>query len=102
MSNTCSNNDNHGISASSGCLIDGNTCWRNDAHGINVYGGCRVVNNACTENGYLTGTGSGIHAAYFDNCIEHNIASNRASGNSPNYSLGGSTVGAGDLANVSF
>ena len=117
-SNTCSTNDNHGISAGSGCLIDGNTCWRNDAHGINLYAGCRVVNNACTENGYDTGTGAGINAHSVDNCVEHNlvvgndigiecgagcyIASNRASGNSPNYSLGTSTVGAGDLANVQF
>ena len=115
-SNTCNSNDNHGISASTGNLITGNTCRSNVNYGINVYAGCRVVNNLCTDNG--TGTGVGIRASNFDNCIEHNlvvgndtgiecgnncyVASNRASGNSPNYSLGGSTVGAGDLANVSF
>jgi len=115
-SNTCCTNENHGISASYGCLISGNTCRSNGAHGINVYSGCRVVENVCTENG--TGSGAGIEANYFDNCIEHNlvvgndtgiecgagcyIASNRASGNSPNYDTGTSTVGAGDLANVQF
>jgi len=118
-SNTCCANDNHGISASTGNLISGNTCRSNGVHGINAYQGCRIVENTCTGNGDGgLADGAGISASSSDNCVEHNlvvandigiesstgcyIASNRASGNSPNYDLGSSTAGTGDLANVSF
>jgi len=118
-SNTCCSNDNHGISAGTGNLISGNTCRSNGVHGINVYQGSRIVGNACTGNGDGgVADGAGISASSSDNCVEHNlvvgndigiecgnncyIASNRARGNSPDYDLGGSTVGTGDLANVAF
>ncbi len=118
--NSCGSNGYYGINTG-GSMVSGNNCSFNTGDGIQVSYDCRVVDNACGSNGFSTGDGAGIHTTSSDNCIERNlvndndrgidcnpatgnyIASNRASGNGINYDIvGGNTVGAGDLLNVSF
>ena len=112
--NSARSNGRFGIFASSGSTLIGNSAYNNDSTGICVYSGCDVNHNTCRAN-----YGSGIQTTGNDNSISQNVCTlnfaygllsgsgnyfeqNKLSGNGTNESLGGSTEGAGDLANVIF
>lgn len=117
--NTCLNNGGYGISVVSDSTITGNTCVVNTGDGIRIAYRCRVAENTCNGNGYTTGDAAGIHATGAGNAIlaNHCVGNDRGldidsatnyssqntlNGNTTNEDLGGSTEGAGDLANVTF
>jgi hypothetical protein len=117
--NTCADNYGNGINVTlKGGNVFGNTCSDNRLDGVLVVANCRVVDNLCESNGNA-GDGAGIHATGSRNAILRNSSTtndrgldidnatnyssqNTLSGNTTNEDLGGSTEGAGDLANVTF
>ena len=101
-------------------ILEGNSCIINDVHGITIQGSSAARLNVCSYNGILAEDGAGIIAysaiaTIEDNLVTYNdlgirtdfpgnyVASNRARNNTTNYSFtSGTTVGSGDLANVSY
>jgi len=118
--NSCNENTGNGINGDVGSLVEQNTCTENGLDGIKAWSNCRIVDNLCDRNGRSVAASAGIHVQSGGNTIEGNtvadagkgvlvdaagnyIASNRARGNTTNYSIAASnTQGSGDLANVSY
>jgi len=115
----CNQNGNNGISGVDyGATINGCSCRENADDGIELFMACRAEGNTCVGNGYPSAA-AGIHAISTHNAILRNhcigngrgldidnatnySSQNTLSGNTTNEDLGGSTEGAGDLANIEF
>ena len=111
--NSAYQNTRYGIYGT-GCTIIGNTLYNNSSSGIRVQASSNVIHNTARFN-----NGAGIESTGEDNSISQNLSTwnlygvrsvsgtsyfeqNKLSGNTTDESLGTSTEGAGDLANVIF
>jgi parallel beta-helix repeat protein len=110
--NVCSYNTGHGILTGGGA-VRGNTCRNNQMDGIYDYGDSLIEDNLCFNN-----HASGVHCSSYGSTILRNTcrmnlgtgllidvtycysSQNVLFGNATDENLGGSTEGAGDLANV--
>ncbi len=62
----------NGVSAGSNSLVSNCSLTRNHWHGVEVASRCRVFGNNAAENGYVSGSGAGVHASGTANRIEGN------------------------------
>lgn len=103
-------NTGNGISVHNGCTLSGCAVQFNTGDGIEVFSSdCHVHDNQCWNNGYLTGSGAGIHVYNRENRIEGNnvtgndrglevedagnlIVRNSASGNDTNWVIAAGNV----------